>query len=61
MLAAAVAEDVAVARRGARLGGEGLLEEHVLVSGVVGHDVHDHLDAGLVRGLGHRVEVFHGA
>ena len=61
MLAAAVAEDVAVARRGAGLGGEGLLEEHVLVSGVVGHDVHDHLDAGLVRGLGHRVEVFHGA
>lgn len=61
MLAAAVAEDVAVARRGAGLGGEGLLEEHVLVGGVVGHDVHDHFDAGLVRGLGHRVEVVHGA
>ena len=61
VLAAAVAEDVAVARRGAGLGGEGLLEEHVLVGGVVGHDVHDHFDAGLVRGLGHRVEVVHGA
>ena len=61
VLAAAVAEDVAVARRGAGLGGEGFLEEHVLVGGVVGHDVHDHFDAGLVRGLGHRVEVVHGA
>ena len=37
------------------------MEEHVLVGGVVGHDVHDHFDAGLVRGLGHRVEVVHGA
>ena len=33
----------------------------MLVGGVVGHDVHDHFDAGLVRGLGHRVEVVHGA
>ena len=61
VLAAAVAEDVAVARRGAGLGGEGFLEEHVLVGGVIGHDVHDHLDAGLMRGFGHGVEVVHGA
>ena len=61
VLAAAVAEDVAVARRGAGLGGEGFLEEHVLVGGVIGHDVHDYLDAGLMRGFGHGVEVVHGA
>ena len=61
VLAAAVTEDIAIACGGARFGGEGFLEEHVLVGGVVGHDVHDHFDAGLVRGLGHRVEVVHGA
>ena len=59
MLAAAVTEDIAIACGGARFGGEGFLEEHVLVGGVVGHDVHDDLDAGLMRGLGHGVEVVH--
>ena len=49
--ALAVAEVVAVARVAARAGGERLLEPRVLVGGVVGDEVDDHLEAVRVRVL----------
>lgn len=59
--APAVAEDVAVAFGGAGACCQRGLEPLVLVRGVVGDDVHDDLDAGLMRGAGELVEVVHGA
>ncbi len=46
--AATVAEQVAGALRAARSSGESRLEPHVLVGGVVGHQVHDHLQPQVV-------------
>ena len=59
VLAAAFAEDVAVACGRTAAGGERLDEHLVLVGRVVRHDVDDHLDAGFMRGGGHRVEIGH--
>ena len=59
--ALAVAEDVAVAFRGAWGGREGGLEPFVQVGAVVRHDVDHDLDAVLVGGLGELVEIVHGA
>ena len=59
--AAAVAEDVAVAGRRAGAGGERLLEPDVLVGGVVGDEVDDHLQAEAVGLGGQGVEVVEGA
>ena len=59
--APAFAEDVAVARCGAAAGLERFLEEHMLVGGMVRHDVDDDLQPGCVRGGGHGVEIIHGA
>jgi hypothetical protein len=62
VLAAALAEHVALALGRARTGGEGSLEPLVLVGGVVGHHVDDDLEAELVRtgdhgvGVGERAE-----
>ena len=61
VLAAAFAEDVAVACGRTSAGGKRLDEHLVLVGRVVRHDVDDHLDAGFMRGGGHRVEIGHGA
>lgn len=57
----AVAEDVAVALRGAGGGGKGGLEPFVQVGAVVRHDVDHDLDAPLVGGPSELVEVVHGA
>ena len=57
----AVAEDVAVALRGAWGGGKGGLEPFVQVGAVVRHNVDHDLDVSLVGGLGELVEVVHGA
>jgi hypothetical protein len=57
----AVAEDVAVALRAARLGRHRGLEPGVLVAGVVGHDVDGDLDVALVRLGQQHVEVAEGA
>ena len=57
VLAAAVAEDVARPLGGAGRGGQRGLEPDVLVGGVVGHQVDDHLQAQLVGPLQQRVEV----
>ncbi len=61
MGATAVAEDVTVAGRGAGRGGEGLPEPGVLVGGVVGDEVDDHLQPQAVGLGGQRVEVVEGA
>ncbi len=60
-LALALAEDIALPRGGSGLGGQRLLEPEVLVGGVVGHDVHHHLEAQAVRLGHHGVEVVEGA
>ena len=60
MLALAVAEQVAGPLGAARAGGERGLEPVVLVGGVVGHEVDDHLQAQLVRPFQQRVEVVDG-
>ena len=57
VLAAALGEVVAGALGGAGAGGQGGLEPRVLGRGVVRHEVHDHADAGLVRGGDHLVRV----
>ena len=57
VLAAALAEHVALALGRARTGGEGGLEPLVLVGGVVGHHVDDDLEVELVGARDHRVGV----
>ncbi|MGX1476134.1 UNVERIFIED_CONTAM: hypothetical protein RKD50_004942 [Streptomyces canus] len=52
-----VTEHVPLARRRSGAGGEGLLEPDVLVGGVVGDEVDDHLQPEPVRFADHRVEV----
>ncbi|MCY1238581.1 hypothetical protein D9M72_513260 [compost metagenome] len=61
VLAQAVTEDVAFAGGGAPRCGECFLEPFVPVRGVVGDDVRDELDAGLVQRGGHFGEVLQGA
>ncbi len=60
-LAPAVPEDVAVAGGRTRTRAQRLLEPDVLVGGVVGDDVDDHLQPEPVRLADHRVEVVEGA
>ena len=61
VLALAGAEHVALALRGARLGGQGCLEPRVLRGGVVGDQVHDDPQPGLVRGGDQVIGVLQGA
>ena len=61
VLASALPEDVAGALGAARPGGQRLLEPHVLIRAVVGHDVDDDLDLPLVQGRDELVEVLEGA
>lgn len=55
--ALAVTEDVAVTRGGARCARQRLLKPRVHVRRVVGHNVHNHFEAGAVRSGHHRVEI----
>lgn len=57
VLAAALAEHVALALGRAGAGGQGGLEPHVLVGGVVRHHVDDDLEVELVGARDHRVGV----
>ena len=59
--ALAVAEEVARALAAARRGGQRLLEPHVLVGGVVRHQIDDEPDAAAMRLGEHHVEVGQGA
>lgn len=61
MLAAAVSEDVAVAFGRTGSCSQRLLEEDVLIGGIVRHDIDDDFDASFVCGCNHGVEVVHGS
>ena len=61
VLAAALREVVAGPLGGARTGGQGGLEPGVVGRGVVGDEVHDHADPGVVRGGDHLVRVLQRA